>query len=426
MGWMIRLSLMNMKRRKARTVLTVLGVTIGVISIVSLLALGFGVKKELLSEFENENTVKTITGSGGESYKEKSKLLTDRTLEKFREIERVSYVYPRYEIGAVVNIGKYTTYTNIVGIPTEQLEQLKLSENSALQGYSNKPGLIFGNSMGMFFYNSKTGLSYSKGEGERLDALVNTSVNVDFGYGDTSFSTRLKVTGVLEGDEDDYSEQSQNIYCDLDKLERFLKRSSQSNDLSIQPTDANGNSYKEWIYTSAVVVVDDIKDVDFVVKKLQDMGFETFNAKEYLESAKKQMKMIQLLLGGIGTIALVVAVIGISNTMTTSVYDRINEIGMLKVIGCDTDELLGMFLFESGVLGFAGGLFGVGMSYGIKGIINKVAVALLDFEKGVVLAVIPLWLVFTAIILSTILGILAGYIPARWASRLNPLEALRK
>ncbi|MCM1272660.1 MAG: ABC transporter permease [Clostridium sp.] len=426
MGWMFRLSLMNMKRRKARTVLTVLGVTIGVISIVSLLALGFGVKKELLSEFENENTVKTITVSGGASYKEKSKLLTDRTLEKFRDVERVSYVYPQYEIGATLEIGKYSAYTDIVGIPSEQLEQLTLSDHSSLENSGNKPGLILGNSMGLFFYNYKSGLSYSKGEGKGLDALVNTPVNVEFGYGDAAFSAKFKVTGVLAGDEEDYSLQSQSIYCDLDKLKKYLKRNSQNNSLYIQPTDANGNAYKEWIYTSAVVVVDDIQNVDFVVKKLQDMGYETSNAKEYLESAKKQIKMIQLLLGGIGTIALVVAIIGISNTMTTSVYDRINEIGMLKVIGCDTDELLGMFLFESGVLGFAGGLFGVGLSYGIKGIINKVAVALLDYEKGTVLAVIPPWLVFVAIITSTVLGILAGYIPARWASKLNPLEAIRK
>ena len=85
-----------------------------------------------------------------------------------------------------------------------------------------------------------------------------------------------------------------------------------------------------------------------------------------------------------------------------------------------------MFLFESGVLGFVGGLLGVGLSFGIKGIINKVAIGLLGFAKGTSLAVIPIWLIFVSIGVSTLLGILAGYFPARWASRLNPLTAVRK
>lgn len=66
--------------------------------------------------------------------------------------------------------------------------------------------------------------------------------------------------------------------------------------------------------------------------------------------------MIQLLLGGIGMIALIVAVIGISNTMTTSVFDRVNEIGILKVLGRDIDELRLLFLMEAAVIGLVGGV----------------------------------------------------------------------
>lgn len=425
MGWMFRLSLLNMKRRRARTVLTILGVTIGVISIVSLLALGLGVKKELLSQFEDENTVKNITVYGSQNYKEKSKLITDKTLEKFEQIDKVAYVYPEYEILVSLSIGKYMAYTNIVGIPREQLEKLKLADGSSLGEGGQKPQLILGNSMGLMFYNYNTGLSFSEGEGRELVSLINTSVPAEFGYGDNTVTTKLKVSGVLYGKEENYSMQSQSVFCDLEVLKRYLKYNA-NYAVYGQPTDENGNTYSEWVYTSAVVTVNDIEDVDFVVKKLQDMGFQISNDKEYLESAKREIKIIQVLLGGIGTIALVVAVIGISNTMTTSVYDRVNEIGVLKVIGCDLDELLIMFLFESGVLGFVGGVLGVGLSFGIKGIINKAAIGLLGFAKGTALAVIPLWLIFVSIGVSTLLGILAGYFPARWASRLNPLTAVRK
>lgn len=426
MGWMFRLSLLNMKRRRARTVLTILGVTIGVISIVSLLALGLGVKKELLSQYEDENSVKNITVYGSQNYKEKSKLITDKTLEKFERIDKVAYVYPEYEIFVSLSMGKYTAYTNIVGIPREQLEKLKLADGSSLGEGGQKPQLILGNSMGLLFYNYNTGLNFSEGEDKELTSVVNTSIPAELGYGDNAVTTKFKVSGVLYGKEEDYSMQSQSVFCDLEILKRYLKYNANGAPVYGQPMDGNGNTYSEWVYTSAVVTVNDIEDVDFVVKKLQDMGFQISNDKEYLESAKREIKIIQVLLGGIGTIALVVAVIGISNTMTTSVYDRVNEIGVLKVIGCDLDELLMMFLFESGVLGFAGGALGVGLSFGIKGIINKVAISLLGFAKGTSLAVIPIWLIFVSIGVSTLLGILAGYFPARWASRLNPLTAVRK
>ena len=135
--------------------------------------------------------------------------------------------------------------------------------------------------------------------------------------------------------------------------------------------------------------------------------------------------MIQLLLAGIGMIALLVAVIGIGNTMTTAVYDRINEIGILKVLGCDPDELKTLFLLESAILGGIGGVTGIGISYGlIYLIINKLAIGYLKLEKGTQLAIIPPWLALAAIAFAVVLGIIAGYLPARWAAKLKPIKAV--
>ena len=84
--------------------------------------------------------------------------------------------------------------------------------------------------------------------------------------------------------------QSQSVFCDLEVLKRYLKYNANGAVVYGQPTDENGNTYSEWVYTSAVVTVNDIEDVDFVVKKLQDMGFQISNDKEYLESAKREIK----------------------------------------------------------------------------------------------------------------------------------------
>lgn len=429
MGFMFRLSLLNMKRRRTRTILTILGVTIGVISVVALLALGLGVKRELLKDFGDESSVKKITVTGSQNYKEKNKLLTDRNLEKFLQVDYVSEVYPMYEVDAVLTVGNYSGWLSLTGIPHEQLEKLSLtadSTKSTNDRKGGKPGLIMGNSMGYLFYNWKTSQSYKDAESKPFKELVHTKLEAQFSYGDTEFTDKLTIDGVLEGEEDSFSDMSQRVFCDLEVLKKYMKRHCVDGGMPGQPTNEEGNITADFVYSSAVVVVDDIDNVEFVIKKLQDMGFHTYNEKEYLDSARRTVNIVQMLLGGIGTIALLVALIGISNTMTTSVYDRVNEIGVLKVVGCDLDELVSMFLFEAGILGLIGGLSGVALSFGIKGVFNKIAVAALHFEKGTMLAIIPWWLVVGAVILSTVFGVLAGYFPARFAAKMNPLEAVRK
>lgn len=426
MGWIFRLCIMNMKRRRTRTVLTVLGVTIGVISIVSLLSLGIGVKDVMLKDYESGDTVRRITVYGEENGKRKDKMLTDRTLENLGKLSHVETAYPVYEVYAVMQMDRYTGYVQVSGIPAEQLEKFELVEGADISGKGSKPELVFGNLMGTFFFNENTGSSFTEAENKKTKEMLGKKLTVDFGFGESGFSDKLTVDGVLEGDDNTYTMESQKIYCDLEVLLRYLKRKSPDGAITGQPTDQEGNAYKDFIYSNAVVIVDDIDEVDDVVKKLQDMGFQTENEKEYLDSVKKTLKVVQLLLGGIGMIALVVAVIGISNTMTTAVYDRINEIGILKVLGCDLDELLYLFLLESGILGAVGGVVGIIASYGIRGILNKLGVALLEFEKGTRLAVIPWWLVLAAVVFSTVLGILAGYFPARWAVKLKPIDAVRR
>lgn len=426
MGWIFRLCIMNMKRRKVRTILTVLGVTIGVISIVSLLSIGIGVKDVLLGDYESSDKVRRITVYGEESGKRKDKMLTDRTVENFGKLSHVEAVYPVYEVYAAMKMDQYTAYGHICGIPKERLEILELSEESEISGRTIKPDLIFGNLMGMMLYNENTGSSYSESEGKKTKDLLGKRITMNFGFGENTFSDRFTIHAVMAGDDNTYSEESQSIYCDLDVMLKYLKKHSLDGTILGQPTDSDGNAYKDFIYTNAVVIVDDVDEVDNVVKKLQDMGFQTMNEKEYLDSTKKTLKIVQVLLGGIGMIALVVAVIGISNTMTTAVYDRINEIGILKVLGCDVDELLFLFLLESGILGVAGGIAGIVIAYGIQGVINKIGVSLLAFEKGTQLAVIPWWLVLAAVAFSTLLGIIAGYFPARWAATLKPIDAVTK
>lgn len=450
---------MNMKRRKVRTFLTVLGVMIGVISVVALLSVGIGVKNEMIDSAVasgSVNQIKVYSEAGG---KHKDRMITDRTIDTFSSITNVSGCYPLYEVAVSMKYGEYEYYGNLVGVPGNELGGWDLSYGEKNADSSRTPELIAGSSVGKLFFNQNTYDSYENREKKSIVALIGKRFDTTVGWvGENEKTVKLKLAGVLsdgdknnnsaqdeesdetvdisegyseESDEtvdisEDYSEKSQTIYCDMDSLKRLLRMVSADGKLYGQPVDGNGNSYREFVYTAAVVTVDDINNVDAMVKKFQDMGYQTENSKEYLDTIQKYLKMIQLLLGGIGMIALVVAVIGISNTMTTSVFDRINEIGILKVLGCDIDELRLLFLMEAAVIGLAGGILGVLSSYGIRLVVNKAAVSLFHLAKGTQVALIPWWLALAGVLGSVFLGVAAGYFPARWASKLRPIEAVTR
>lgn len=436
---------MNMKRRKVRTFLTVLGVMIGVISVVALLSVGIGVKNEMIDSAVasgSVNQIKVYSEAGG---KHKDRMITDRTIDTFASITNVSGCYPLYEVAVSMKYGEYEYYGNLVGVPGNELGSWDLSYGEKNADSSRTPELIAGSSVGKLFFNQNTYDSYENREKKSIAALIGKRFDATVGWvGENEKTVKLKLAGVLsDGDKDnnsaqdeesdetvdiseDYSEKSQTIYCDMDSLKSLLRMVSADGKLYGQPVDGNGNSYREFVYTAAVVTVDDINNVDAMVKKFQDMGYQTENSKEYLDTIQKYLKMIQLLLGGIGMIALVVAVIGISNTMTTSVFDRINEIGILKVLGCDIDELRLLFLMEAAVIGLVGGVLGVLSSYGVRIVVNKAAVSMFNLAKGIQIAMIPWWLALAGVLGSVVLGVAAGYFPARWASKLRPIDAVTR
>ena len=419
MRWIWDLCFANMKQRGIRTGLTILGVVIGVISIVSLLAIGLGVKTELLDLAGVEGSITEIRVTGVTTGNRKDKMLTDRTLLEIEEVEGIKAVYPVLEVNSIFYYDGYTGYWQILGVPQEYLQGIEVKNESQPEENTRRPDLLVGNQVGYFFFNKATGLSYSKvHENEELD-WTGKRLDVTFGFEENSPKGRLTVANMIK-------EDSYYIYCDIDVLKQYLKYLANRGNIPGQPTNQNGENYREWIYSSAIVEAEDVESVDAVVKRLQDMGYQAESNKEFVDYVQRVVQIIQLVLGGIGMIALIVAVIGIGNTMTTAVYERVHEIGLLKVLGCDPEELLYLFLLESGILGGLGGLIGLLLSYGItEFLVNGLAVKLMKLPKDTVLAVIPAWLAVTAVLFAILLGILAGFFPARWAAKQTPIKAIQ-
>lgn len=423
MKWIWRMCYTNMKQRSVRTGLTILGVVIGVISIVSLLAIGIGVKDVLLSEFTENEDIRKITVTGANEGKRKDRMITDGKISEFQKLDHVAEVYPCLNGEGILTMDGYMGYCNVVGVPESYLESLTVLFGKLPDQNTIKPELLVGQGAAYTFYNANTGVSYMENIAEEEQKNVDWSgkkLQMQFGYDEAAPAAKLPITGML-------GHYEYNAYCNIDILKRYLKQISLDGKIIGQPVRESGDAYGEWIYSSAIVMVDDGDYVEEVVKKLQNMGFQTENQKEYLDSTRKTLRVIQLLLGGIGMIALVVAVIGIGNTMTTSVYDRVREIGILKVLGCDLDELMYLFLLESGMLGGLGGLIGLICSYGmVYLVINPIGVKMLSLQKGDMIAQIPPYLAAAALLFSIFLGVLAGFFPAKWASKLSPLDAVSR
>lgn len=420
MGWIWHLCLANMRKRGIRTALTVLGVVIGIISIVSLLAIGLGVKEELLNMAGIEGSVTEIRVLGVTDGKRKDRMLTDRKLQAFTDLEGVKAVYPVISVDTYVTYENYIGYWSIMGVPREYLEGIPVRHEAQEETSQRKPELLVGNQTGYFLYNSVTDNTYAElHEGEDWD-FTGDAVEVQFGWEENSPSGRLTIGNMTKDD-------SYYVYCDIDLLKQYLKQMADGGTIPGQPVNENNENYNEWIYSSIIIDAENMDSVDGLVKDLQDMGYQVESNKEIVDYVQRTVKIIQIVLGGIGMIALIVAVIGIGNTMTTAVYDRINEIGILKVLGSDPEELLYLFLLESGILGGLGGLIGILVSYGITELfVNKLAVKLMELPKETQLAIIPWWLAVSAFFFAVILGVLAGFFPAKWAAKLRPIDAVQK
>ena len=462
---LLHLSISNLKRRKLRTFLTVLGVLIGTASIVVMVSLGIGqseLQMELISSSQSLTTISIysnsmygISSDGSQSSEEKQ--LTDETITEFTRLPHVTGASPMLRYGVIAKQGAYeNTYMTLVGVSREYLENIPLAEGSLPEPGDTRLQLIYGNEIIRDFNNAKTGAGYwTTGEEPDVD-LVNRPVFIIFdrdkyyqsqssgqqdsfgdGSGDVTPVTPPKkyiipTAGIVDGSSGSYH-YSYSVYCDVEALKTQLKTIFRKNPIPGQPTNKKGKPYSYFIYDQAEVYVDDMDHVKEVQDLITGMGYQANSNIEWVESSQKQMQTQQAVLGGIGAVSLFVAAIGIANTMMMSIYERTKEIGVMKVLGCDMGNIRDMFLLESGFIGLLGGVAGILLSYGISKVINVLYVkqqmeqammAGYSFTGGDI-SRIPLWLTGLAMVFAVLVGMLAGFFPAKRAMKLSPLAAIR-
>ena len=166
-----------------------------------------------------------------------------------------------------------------------------------------------------------------------------------------------------------------------------------------------------------------------------------------IKREQQKFAMIQGALGGIGGISLLVAAIGITNTMIMSIYERTREIGVMKVIGASLRDIKSLFLYEAAIIGMLGGIVGSTISIILSIVVNIIYKSMSMGANSMMsmggyygggmymngaeemvepyISYIPFWLILFGILFSTLIGVIAGYIPAKKAMSLSALESLR-
>lgn len=159
----------------------------------------------------------------------------------------------------------------------------------------------------------------------------------------------------------------------------------------------------------------------------KDKDFSVSNMLSMQETISSTLSTISLFLGSIAAISLLVGGIGIANTMFTSVLEKTHEIGILKAIGAKNEDVLSIFLINSGLIGFVGGvggvLVGVGSSLFVSTLIGGASGGGMISLGGA--SYVSVWLILFALGFSVVIGMIAGVIPAYNASKLKPVDALR-
>lgn len=447
---LLLMSISNLWKRKLRTVLTVLGVVIGITSIVVMVALGNGLKESMLENITSYSSITQIEVSSGRSWNASSSsqteemLLNDGLINNLKSMEHVTDVYPQLSVSVIAKSGKYMSYMDICGMTQEGLASLDLPvAEGTLPKNNGEFKLFYGSSVLTNFYEEKTNNYpyWDKGELPDIDLMKNpmfiifdtdaywSSQNSDGGSATKPPKKYLvEASGVMAGEANEWTNNSSSVFCDIDALKTQLKRVFKRNVIPGQPTRKNGKPYNELFYTKLIVQVDDMENVQALTQMLQDEGYNAYSDAEWIQSETEQMNTIQLVLGAIGAVSLLVAAIGITNTMMMSIYERTKEIGVMKVLGCDIRNIQSLFLMEAGFIGFIGGLIGLAFSYGIGAIINHLlAVSDMGAQMGMSGGIcrIPPWLSPLAVIFAILIGMIAGFLPSLRAMRLSPLAAIR-
>lgn len=443
----------NLMRRKGRTFLTVLGVMIGACAIIIMVSIGIGMKESQEKMLSEMGDLTIINVNPPPANMKKVPAMDANLLRTIRGMPGVVFVTPKLtaeDVTLKVVAGKdkryVCDYVTVVGMQRDAPVKLgyKLIEGGQLK--ERKGSVLLGENFAYLFRDTKrpegrnmvdTSSMYMMEEGQQatekptpyfdplktpLELVVETTVN---GKTQTK-SYPLKPEGKLKEDYAKGGETADGMLLFDEELSRILAEARRGTDAANRKTKG---------YPQVIVKVKDISRVAEVENQIKQMGYVTNSMESIRKPMEKEAQEKQMMLGGLGAISLLVAALGITNTMIMSISERTREIGIMKALGCKIDDIRTLFLLEAGSIGLIGGFAAIATSLLISSILNVVQSkkTLESVEQlmqilttpGSRMSVIPLWLIGFSLVFSVFIGLFSGFHPANKAVRIPALEAIK-
>jgi putative ABC transport system permease protein len=426
----------NLSRRKARVALTAVGVVIGTAAVVILVSLAIGLQRNANEQLWGIGDLTQIQvwptygdmgpmmgGPGPQTWPPpNSVLITDDAIEQFKAIPNVVAVIPRDNFmgNGTVYYQKLETWPGMTGLGgITDLAELGLeAEQGTL--VMERGAVIVGTQVANQFYNPRP----RPGEEppsppDLMDAnLKLTMIKYTTDGQEVRKSIPIRVIGVIAPSQ---TEADWSWYMPIEDITAYNE----------WMTGKRINRNKDG-YQFVTVKVNDPESVIDVTDQLTEMGFQATSPTTYVQGINSFYMVLQVIFGGVGAIALLVAAIGIANTMTMAILERTREIGLMKAIGATNRDVLSVFLGEAAGIGFFGGLGGVIAGWSLGQIINVLAMAYLAAQSAEtgspppsIAVYTPTWLPVFSLIFATIIGLLSGLYPALRAATLVPVNALK-
>ena len=421
----------NLSRQKLRTTLTIFAIVIGAVSVTVMLSLVTSAKSFLVSSAEKTGMDKRVivTGTQGLDYRESTWNWPDGSGKKIDQsvLDQVT---------KVGNISSATLYTQVTNMGSFSLGGTEIAfKNMYFEAYTPngtvKHIMVAGEEL-----NEKTNgngilvtsgiandLGFKGKEAELIGQKVTLKYRSDMGPPEARKADEsATVVGVVMG------ENGEGMSVDLDwavKMDRI--EWTENSGPNGQKTTRVESQIEKNGFSSVWANVKDKDTVETVLNDIKSLGFGAAAGKEEIDTQATAFTIIGAVLGGIGGIALLVAAIGVINTMVMATLERTREIGIMRAIGATKRTVRRLFRVEAGVLGFMGGLFGVAISFGFAIGLNSILNQQLA-DSGIadrnIVSISPV-IALVVILITTLIGMLAGSLPARRAANMDPVEALR-
>ncbi len=440
---LLALILENLGRRKARVALTAIGVVIGTAAVVVLVSLAIGQQRTATEQLGGIGDLTQIQvmpnygkGEGGPGVPAPvvvapggppptQKLITDDSLKELAALPGVVAVIPRdfLQAGGSMQVGKLEGYGQIMGVGTSDLSDLKLEAQAGTLALA-KGTVIIGAQVPTQFYDPRQRPGQAPpSPPDLLDKDIKLTL---FKYTQDGVEIRktvqVHVAGILT-ETRDWQGSDYSVFMPLDEVTAF-----------------NGWSMGRRVnrnrdgYPMAIVKMESVEQVLEAADAITALGYQASTPQSFVEGINSYFLTQQVLFGGVGAISLLVAAIGIANTMTMSILERTREIGLMKAVGATNRDVLSIFLGEASGIGLLGGAGGVALGWSAGQIINVLALAYFagqasqgqQFGPPPTTAVYtPGWLPVFALIFATVIGLLSGLYPALRAATLVPVMALK-